>query len=76
MTQLRKGMPASRRTALKLLGGAAAASAFGARVSAADPIKIGLSAAFSGPNAAAANSTLSSATTSTSSIAASHRPVS
>ena len=53
MTQLRKGMPASRRTALKLLGGAAAASAFGARVSAADPIKIGLSAAFSGPNAAA-----------------------
>ena len=53
MTQLRNGMPASRRTALKLLGGAAAASAFGARVSAADPIKIGLSAAFSGPNAAA-----------------------
>ena len=53
MTQLRKGMPASRRTALKLLGGAAAASALGARVSAADPIKIGLSAAFSGPNAAA-----------------------
>ncbi|MGE0850182.1 MAG: ABC transporter substrate-binding protein [Hyphomicrobiaceae bacterium] len=53
MTQLRKGTPASRRTALKLLGGAAAASAFGTRVSAADPIKIGLSAAFSGPNAAA-----------------------
>ena len=53
MTQLRKGTPASRRTALKLLGGAAAASALGSRASAADPIKIGLSAAFSGPNAAA-----------------------
>jgi len=53
MTQLRKGTPASRRTALKLLGGAAAASALGTRASAADPIKIGLSAAFSGPNAAA-----------------------
>jgi branched-chain amino acid transport system substrate-binding protein len=47
------GIPTSRRTTLKLLGGAAAASALGARVSAADPIKIGLSAAFSGPNAAA-----------------------
>jgi len=49
---------ASRRRALKLLGGAAAAAAYGSRldpVAAADkdPIKIGLSAAFSGPNAAA-----------------------
>ena len=48
-----KGAPASRRTALKVLGGAAAATAFGGRLSAADPIKVGLSAAFSGPNAAA-----------------------
>lgn len=53
MTQLDKGLPASRRTALKFLGGAAAASAFGTRIAAADPIKLGLSAAFSGPNAAA-----------------------
>jgi branched-chain amino acid transport system substrate-binding protein len=53
MTQLRNGMPASRRTALKILGAAAAASALGTRTFAADPIKIGLSAAFSGPNAAA-----------------------
>jgi branched-chain amino acid transport system substrate-binding protein len=53
MTPLRNGISTSRRTTLKLLGGAAAASAFGGRVSAADPIKIGLSAAFSGPNAAA-----------------------
>ena len=53
MTQLRRGMPTSRRTALKFMGGAAAATAFGGRLSAADPIKIGLSAAFSGPNASA-----------------------
>jgi branched-chain amino acid transport system substrate-binding protein len=46
-------MPATRRTALKILGGTAAASALGSRAFAADPIKIGLSAAFSGPNAAA-----------------------
>jgi branched-chain amino acid transport system substrate-binding protein len=48
-----KGAYTSRRTALKLIGGAAAATALTGRVSAADPIKIGLSAAFSGPNAAA-----------------------
>jgi len=53
MTPLGNGIPTSRRTALKLVGAATAASAFGVRVSAADPIKIGLSAAFSGPNAAA-----------------------
>ena len=35
------------------MGAAAAVTAFGGRTSAADPIKIGLSAAFSGPNAAA-----------------------
>jgi len=49
-----KGPPTSRRSALKVLGGAAVSTAFlGGRASAADPIKIGLSAAFSGPNAAA-----------------------
>src|SRR6478752_1555310 len=53
MTKLSKGMPTSRRTALKVMGGAAAMAAIGGRVSAADPIKLGLSAAFSGPNAAA-----------------------
>lgn len=53
MTQLGKGMPASRRAALKILGATAAASALGGRAFAADPIKIGLSAAFSGPNASA-----------------------
>jgi hypothetical protein len=46
----------SRRTALKLLGGAVTATAFGSwvgRVGAAgkEPIKVGLSAAFYGPNA-------------------------
>ena len=53
MTQQSKGVPTSRRTALKVMGGAVAATAFGGRIAAADPIKIGLSAAFSGPNAAA-----------------------
>lgn len=53
MTTATRSMPTSRRTALKLLGAASAATTFGGRVSAADPIKIGLSAAFSGPNAAA-----------------------
>src|SRR5262245_45861684 len=48
-----KGSPTSRRTALKLLGGSAVASAFATTARAADPVKIGLSAAFSGPNAAA-----------------------
>src|SRR5689334_12391286 len=47
------GAPTSRRTALKLLGGSALATAFAAPASAADPVKVGLSAAFSGPNAAA-----------------------
>ena len=53
MTKLSKGMPTSRRTALKVMGGAAAMAALGGRASAADPIKLGLSAAFSGPNASA-----------------------
>lgn len=48
-----KGPPTSRRSALKVLGGAAVATAFTGKASAADPVKIGLSAAFSGPNAAA-----------------------
>ena len=43
----------SRRTALKILGAAAAGGVSAAARAAADPIKIGLSAAFSGPNAAA-----------------------
>ena len=43
----------SRRTALKLLGGAAAGTVLAGRATAADPVKIGLSAAFSGPNATA-----------------------
>jgi branched-chain amino acid transport system substrate-binding protein len=47
------GAPTSRRSALKILGGAAVATAFTGKASAADPVKIGLSAAFSGPNAAA-----------------------
>jgi branched-chain amino acid transport system substrate-binding protein len=51
-----KGPPTSRRSALKVLGGAAVATAFTGKVRAADPIKIGLSAAFSGPNAAAGQS--------------------
>jgi branched-chain amino acid transport system substrate-binding protein len=51
--KLWQGEPTSRRTALKVLGGAAAATVFGGRLAAADPIKVGLSAAFSGPNAAA-----------------------
>jgi branched-chain amino acid transport system substrate-binding protein len=51
----RKGKlaPISRRTALSILGSAAVATAYSGRARAADPIKIGLSAAFSGPNAAA-----------------------
>jgi branched-chain amino acid transport system substrate-binding protein len=48
-----KGSLTSRRTALKLLGGSAVAGAFATTARAADPVKIGLSAAFSGPNAAA-----------------------
>ena len=47
------GAPTSRRTALKLFGGSAVATAFATTARAADPVKIGLSAAFSGPNAAA-----------------------
>lgn len=46
-------LPLSRRTTLKAIGGAAAFSMIGGRARAADPIKIGLSAAFSGPNATA-----------------------
>lgn len=53
MTSLGRGLPTSRRTALKVMGAAAATTAFGVRASAADPIKIGVSAAFSGPNASA-----------------------
>src|SRR5262249_59025863 len=45
--------PMSRRTALGMRGSAAVATASSGRARAADPIKIGLSAAFSGPNAAA-----------------------
>ena len=52
-TRKGKGSLTSRRTALKLLGGSAVASAFATTARAADPVKIGLSAAFSGPNAAA-----------------------
>ena len=52
-TEQWKGAPATRRTALKVLGGATVATAFGGHLGAADTIKIGLSAAFSGPNAAA-----------------------
>lgn len=48
-----RGSLTSRRRALKLLGGTAVASAFATTTRAADPVKIGLSAAFSGPNAAA-----------------------
>ena len=44
---------ASRRAALKILGGVAAGSLMARGAAAADPIKIGLSAAFSGPNATA-----------------------
>ncbi|MCE3246855.1 MAG: transporter substrate-binding protein [Geminicoccaceae bacterium] len=44
---------ASRRTAVKILGAAAASTVLPRGASAADPIKIGLSAAFSGPNATA-----------------------
>ncbi|MDF2765807.1 MAG: braC 2, partial [Rhodospirillales bacterium] len=48
------GIPsASRRTALKILGAAAVSTALARRATAAEPIKIGLSAAFSGPNATA-----------------------
>src|SRR3954452_5989835 len=43
----------SRRTTLKLMGGIAAAAVLGKGAAAAEPIKIGLSAAFSGPNATA-----------------------
>ena len=46
-------MTTSRRTALKILGVAAAGSVLTRRAAAAEPIKIGLSAAFSGPNATA-----------------------
>ena len=56
MTQSGMRVPASRRTALKLMGGTAAATVLGRRAFAADPIKIGLSAAFSGPNALAGQS--------------------
>jgi branched-chain amino acid transport system substrate-binding protein len=50
----RTGMTtASRRTALKILGAAAVGGVFGRGAAAAEPIKIGLSAAFSGPNATA-----------------------
>jgi branched-chain amino acid transport system substrate-binding protein len=52
------GHTISRRSALKLVGGAAAATVLGGRVglvaaAGTDPVKIGLSAAFSGPNAKA-----------------------
>ena len=53
MTQLGKGMPTSRRMALKILARPRRQAHLAAAPSAADPIKIGLSAAFSGPNAAA-----------------------
>jgi branched-chain amino acid transport system substrate-binding protein len=52
------GHTISRRSALRLVGGAAAATVLGGRIGLAaaagtDPVKIGLSAAFSGPNAKA-----------------------
>jgi branched-chain amino acid transport system substrate-binding protein len=47
------GATGSRRAVLKILGAAAAGGVFGSRARAAEPIKIGLSAAFSGPNATA-----------------------
>jgi branched-chain amino acid transport system substrate-binding protein len=65
MNAIRKltGRKVSRRAVLKLFGGAAAAGLVGMRVdlapaAAKDPIKIGLSAAFSGPNAKAGESML------------------
>jgi branched-chain amino acid transport system substrate-binding protein len=59
MKQIQQGRSRriSRRTSLKVLGSVAAATAFGSRVGLAalgtEPIKVGLSAAFSGPNASA-----------------------
>ncbi len=47
------GATGSRRAVLKILGAAAAGGVVGSRARAAEPIKIGLSAAFSGPNATA-----------------------
>jgi len=49
----RRSLTTSRRTALKILGVAAAGSVLTRGAAAAEPIKIGLSAAFSGPNATA-----------------------
>lgn len=53
MTHKRNAEGTSRRTALKGLGTVMAATLVPSRVNAADPVKIGLSAAFSGPNATA-----------------------
>ncbi len=53
MTVTRKAKGTTRRTALKGLGTVVAASIVGSHARAADPIKIGLSAAYSGPNATA-----------------------
>ena len=49
----RRSLTTSRRTALKIFGVAAAGSVLTRGAAAAEPIKIGLSAAFSGPNATA-----------------------